>query len=335
VREFARLCATLVVLLTLAVAISALYLRTLLSAAADGDPPRTFIVEPGAGFSSVAGRLQSDGLIQSALALKILARVKQVDTQLKAGEYELSGAHTSIEILRQLTDGIVKTYSVVLPEGLRAREIAERLEIAGLANAQEIMRAVRDPNFARSVGIEADSLEGYLFPSTYYFARGLSGQEILRTLVGQFQREWKAIEPDAKASGMSRHQIVVLASIVEKETGAPDERPLIAAVFLNRLTKQMRLETDPTVIYGIENFDGNLKRSHLEDSNNLYNTYRHAGLPPGPIANPGAAALRAIVQPAETDFLYFVSRNDGTHKFSATYRQHVNAVNQFQRRRRN
>ena len=129
-------------------------------------------------------------------------------------------------------------------------------------------------------------------------------------------------------------EVVTLASIVEKETGAPEERPLIAGVFRNRLDRGMRLESDPTVIYGIPDFDGNLRRVHLDDDANPYNTYRIAGLPPGPIANPGAASLRAVVRPAETDYLYFVSRNDGTHVFSRSYREHLNAVNRYQKRRR-
>jgi UPF0755 protein len=127
------------------------------------------------------------------------------------------------------------------------------------------------------------------------------------------------------------HEVVVLASLVEKETAAAHERPLVAAVFLNRLERQMRLETDPAVIYGIADFDGNLRRIHLDDVTNLYNTYQHAGLPPGPIANPGAAALRAVVDPAEADYLYFVARKDGTHQFSRSYGEHLRAVNRFQR----
>ena len=149
-----------------------------------------------------------------------------------------------------------------------------------------------------------------------------------------FNDAWSDIEPGARDLELSKHQIVILASIVEKETAAPEERRLIAAVFLNRLKKGMRLETDPTVIYGIPNFDGNLRRRDLQDKSNPYNTYQIAGLPPGPIASPGSDALRAVVKPAETEYLYFVSRNDGTHEFSRTYREHVNAVNRYQRRGR-
>ena len=150
-------------------------------------------------------------------------------------------------------------------------------------------------------------------------------------MVEHFLSVWRPIEPVARERGLSMHEVVVLASLIEKETGAPEERPLIAAVFLNRLGRGMRLETDPAVIYGIAGFDGNLRRVHLQDESNPYNTYQHAGLPPGPIANPGAAALRAVVEPAGEDYLYFVARKDGTHQFSRTYGEHVRAVNRFQR----
>ena len=153
-------------------------------------------------------------------------------------------------------------------------------------------------------------------------------------MVEQFERVWQEIGPLAADSGLDRHEIVTLASIVEKETGAAEERPVIAAVFLNRLKRGMRLETDPTVIYGIANFDGNLRRIHLEDEGNPYNTYRIRALPPGPIASPGRDALRSVLEPADTPYLYFVSRNDGTHSFSRTYAEHVAAVDRFQRRRR-
>jgi UPF0755 protein len=152
-------------------------------------------------------------------------------------------------------------------------------------------------------------------------------------MVEQFHRAWRQIDEDARRRGLDKHEVVILASIVEKETGAAQERPLIASVFANRLERGMRLESDPTTIYGIPDFDGNLRRRDLENEDNRYNTYRHGGLPPGPIANPGLHALRAVVHPAQSDYLFFVSRNDGTHVFSATYREHVNAVNRYQRRK--
>jgi UPF0755 protein len=155
---------------------------------------------------------------------------------------------------------------------------------------------------------------------------------VAKVLVGQFLEVWREIEPQARRQELSMLEVVTLASIVEKETAAPIERPLIASVFRNRLQRGMRLETDPTVIYGIPDFDGNLRRRDLENVANPYNTYQIPGLPPGPIANPGADALRAVVNPAESDYLFFVSRNDGTHVFSKTFTEHVRAVDQYQRR---
>ena len=297
---------------------------------------QTFTVAKGAGLARVARELEGADLVRSATATEWLGRIQPEGARLYPGEYDLSPSWTSAEILARLSSGEIKTYPVVIPEGLRATEIAARLEDAGLAEASAFMQVVANAEFAHSLGIEGDTLEGYLFPDTYRFARDLSARELARRLVERFFSVWSTLEVKASSGGreMSLHEVVALASIVEKETGAAEERPVIAAVFLNRLQKEMRLETDPAVIYGIENFDGNIKKRHLTDRSNPYNTYRHKGLPPGPIASPGADALRAVLEPAESEYLYFVSRNDGTHQFSRSYREHVNAVNRYQRRRR-
>ena len=222
----------------------------------------------------------------------------------------------------------------MIPEGLRAAEIADRLDAAGLADRETFLAVVFDPDSPARMGVEGGSLEGYLFPDTYRFARGLPPEEIARSMVGEFLRVYRGLEPATNGMALSMLEEVTLASIVEKETGVAKERPLIASVFLNRLKRGMRLETDPTVIYGIEEFDGNLRRVHLQDESNPYNTYKIRGLPPGPIANPGRDALRAVRHPARSAYLYFVSRNDGTHVFSKTYAEHEAAVDRFQRRRR-
>lgn len=330
-----RILGIALVVLMLAFALGATAARQLLQPPREpGVEVQTFSVAKGAGLTRVAVELEAAGLVRSAMATQLLGRLRGGSTRLYVGEYDLSPSWTSAEILAYLSSGAVKTYPVVIPEGLRAREIATRLEAAGLADAASFMEAVEDAEFARSLGIEGDTLEGYLFPETYRFSRKLPARDIARRLVEQFLRVWATIEPRARERGMSMKEVVSLASIVEKETGAAEERPVIAAVFLNRLDKKMRLETDPTVIYGIANFDGNLKKRHLTDPSNPYNTYRHKGLPPGPIANPGADSLEAVVEPADNEYLYFVSRNDGTHKFSRTYREHVNAVNRYQKRRR-
>ena len=295
--------------------------------------PVFFEVSRGASLQTIAERLEVAGVVRNAGAVAVLARYRGLENALQAGEYRLSPASTPDEILDALATGRVVTYEVAVPEGFTAAMIAKRLEAANLAKAEEFLAWVRDPASTAAHGVEGTSLEGYLFPETYRLPRGLGPRETAAVFVGQFLEVWRELEPRARERNLSMNEVVTLASIVEKETGVPEERALIAAVFLNRLKRGMRLETDPTVIYGIPDFDGNLRRSDLEDPDNPYNTYRIAGLPPGPIASPGRDALAAVVDPAETDYLYFVSRNDGTHLFSRTYGEHLRAVSEFQTRR--
>ena len=311
------------------------YGRTQLEPAATEPAPRLFDVHPGNTFASVARRLEDEELIRDARLATWLARYNEMDGRLHVGQYELSPHQSTQEILEVITQGQVKTWRVTLPEGSRAEEIAERLAASGLVDGEQFKAALRNPALAEELDVPTTDFEGYLYPDTYWLPQGLSPEEVVRILVGQFDRVWEAeIRTQAEETGLSRNEVVTLASIVEKETAAPPERARIAAVFLNRLRKGMRLETDPTVIYGIEEFDGNLRRKHLRDKRNPYNTYQHFGLPPGPIANPGLAALRSVVNPEETDYLYFVSRNDGTHVFSRTYGEHTKAVDEYQRRKR-
>jgi len=302
----------------------------------NGGQARTiaFEVEPGDSLGRVAEALEEKGIIRNAKVTRWLARIEELSSQLKVGEYELSEAQSTKEILETLAKGRVLTHAVVIPEGKRASEIADLLAAAGLADSQAFLEVVHDPEIASRLGVEGSSLEGFLFPDTYRFARNLPPERIAAAMVREFLEVYAELPPAANGRDLSMLEQVTLASIVEKETGAAKERPLIAAVFMNRLRRGMRLETDPTVIYGIEDFDGNLRRVHLEDRNNLYNTYRIRGLPPGPIASPGREALRAVREPVDTPFLYFVSRNDGTHVFSKTYAEHERAVDRFQRRRR-
>jgi len=309
-------------------------LRQLAPVAEQGEP-RVYVVPAGAGLSRIAPDLEREGIVRSALALRLLARVRGVENALKAGEYELSPEWPARVVLARLTTGRTKTYAVSIPEGLRANEIAERLEAADIVDGRAFLERVFDPELARELGLPGESLEGYLFPETYRFARRTPPRAVIESFLRQFFAAWNEVEAKARERGMSMHEVVTLASIVEKETGAAEERPLIAAVFHNRLRRGMRLETDPAVIYGIPDFDGNLRRVHLRDTANPYNTYKFAGLPPGPIASPGLDSLRAVVEPAASDYLYFVSKNDGTHHFSRTYREHANAVNRFQKNRQN
>lgn len=306
-----------------------------LHATAPRDPDgslRLVEVPRGATLARVGRILEAEGIVRSARAFELLGRLSGAAPKLHFGEYELSPAMTPREVLTRMVEGRVKTYDVTLPEGLSAREIVDRLVAAGVAERAALETVLSDPGSPHGFGVEGPGLEGYLFPDTYRFPRGLSATEIVGTLVNRFQRAWAPLAPLAAGQGLAQRQVVTLASIVEKETGMASERPLVASVFRNRLARGMRLESDPTVIYGIAGFDGNLRRVHLDDFSNPYNTYQIAGLPPGPIASPGEAALRAVVEPAATGYLFFVARGDGSHVFSERYGDHVRAVNEHQRK---
>jgi len=299
-----------------------------------GAPSEDFVIAPGTSTGAVAQRLEARGLVRSAHAFSLLARWQGVAGRLHVGEFEVSAAMPAREILARFAEGRVKTYEVVIPEGLTAREVAGRLDAAGIVAEPAFLAVLEDPESAARHGVEGPGLEGYLFPETYRFPRGMAPRAVASVLVDHFLDAWGEIAPAAREQDLSMREVVILASIVEKETGAASERPVIAAVFRNRLARGMRLESDPTTIYGIADFDGNLRRRDLEDATNPYNTYKVPGLPPGPIANPGADSLRAVVAPAPAPYLYFVSRNDGTHVFARTFREHERNVDRYQRRRR-
>jgi UPF0755 protein len=294
---------------------------------------KVFTVLPGQHFKIIASQLEGAGIIKDSFRFKLFARFKGYDKRIKAGEYRLSSALSPKQVLEIMVSGKVALYRITIPEGYNLTQIAGIVSEMGLAEAPMFIRSATDPAIAGALGVEAGSLEGYLFPDTYHFPKGLPLDEIIGTMVNRFQEifstEW---HERARQMGMSVHQVVTLASIIEKETGAAFERPLIASVFHNRLAKGMRLSSDPTVIYGIEDFDGNLTRKHLTTVT-PYNTYLNKGLPPGPIANPGLASLEAALYPAETDYLYFVSKRDSTHQFSTTFKEHNRAVRKYQLRK--
>lgn len=314
----------------------------LVTPAAREGTSRIFTVRSGEPLHSALERLKDEGLLAERplfgpRVLAAWARLSGTDRAIKSGEYELSPTQTPLEILAKLRSGMIRTLAVTVPEGLRMDEVAERLERAGITDSRAFLRLATDAELARSLGIEAETLEGYLYPETYRFRRDAPPEEVLRAMVEEF-RERLAEEDRERLekSGLSLHELVTLASLVEKETAVPEERPLVSAVFLNRLRKGMRLQSDPTVIYGIVrsrgSFDGNLRRRDLE-TDTPYNTYTRAGLPKGPIASPTIDAIRACLDPADVAYLYFVSRNDGTHVFSETFAEHVRAVDRYQRAR--
>ncbi len=287
-------------------------------------------IEKGQNFRQATQVLLAQKLIEHPLKFRILGRLQGRDKQVQAGEYRLSADMSPGDILEVLVSGKVRLYRFTVPEGSNLKQIAAIVETAGLVTRAEFLSAASDADFLRKNGIDAASFEGYLFPDTYLFPKNTAAREIigvmLELLHAAFTETWKN---RATEIGLSVHQVLTLASIIEKETGAPAERPIISAVFHNRLRRGMRLETDPTVIYGIDDFDGNLTRKHLTTPT-PYNTYQISGLPPGPIASPGRAAIEAALYPADTPFLYFVSKKDGTHQFSKNLADHNRAVLTYQ-----
>ncbi len=296
---------------------------------------RTVTIPRGTPFKAVAHKLEQAGLIRDIDDFLLVARLMRAATRAKAGEYELSTSMGAMEIINSLTRGEVKNHPVTIPEGYNIAEIAKVLKSAKIiGDSQKFVTLAKDGAFASKFGFESESLEGFLFPDTYNFTKEMDDKEVITAMVERFKSiYYPALNTRAQNRGMGISEAVTLASIIEKETGAGHERPLISAVFHNRLAQGIRLQSDPTVIYGIKDFDGNLTKKHLQ-TRTPYNTYRNGGLPPGPIANPGKASLEAAIEPAEAEYIYFVSRNDGTHHFSTTLREHINAVNKFQKRGR-
>ena len=300
-----------------------------------------FTVERGATGIRIGESLEERGIIRDRRLFLLALRFRADGKTVQAGEYRFAEPLSTFDVLEKLVSGDTFTFAVTLPEGLTLLETAELLAGRDLAERSAIRSAFEDGTLVADLDPEAFNLEGYLYPTTYRFARKVASDELARTLVGQFKRVFDE-ERRAEASklGLTPRQVVTLASVIEKETGLPEERPLIASVFWNRLRIGMPLQSDPTIIYALQlagRFDGNLRRTDLE-FDSPYNTYRFPGLPPGPIASPGVASIRAVLEPKETSYLYFVSRNDGSHHFSSTYSEHVNAVRKYQveyfRRRR-
>jgi UPF0755 protein len=300
-----------------------------------GTAPSIQIVDipDGSTFRQVTALLERERLIPSRLGFLLLGRLTLADRRILPGEYALHGGMAPREILAKLLAGQVVLHPVTIPEGFTVAQIAALLEERGLTNAKEFLALAQDREFILSaLQLDVPNLEGYLFPDTYHFSRHARAKEMITTMMDRFWQtftpEWRVRAQDIR---MTVHQVLTLASVIEKETGADGERELIASVFHNRLLKRIPLQSDPTVIYGMTSFDGNLRRRDLEKTT-PYNTYRVAGLPPGPIANPGAHSIRATLYPASTTYLYFVSKNNGTHQFSSTLTEHNLAVDRYQRR---
>ncbi len=294
---------------------------------------KTIDIPEGASFRLVSDLLANEGLITNRIYFGLLARWAQKDKKVKSGEYALHTGMRPMELLDRLVEGRVLLRRVVAPEGATSYEIGEILDKTGLVASDLFYEVVHNPVLLDEFGLEGESLEGYLFPDTYHFAKRTPTIEIVKQMVTKFKTVYdESFQRRADDLGMTQNQVVTLASIIEKETAHPSERTLISAVFHNRLKRNMPLQSDPTVIFAIKDFNGNLTRKDLSTPS-PYNTYLIKGLPPGPIANPGREALYAVLYPEEVDYLYFVSKNNGTHHFSRTLSEHNAAVNLYQRRK--
>ncbi|MFQ6672109.1 MAG: endolytic transglycosylase MltG [Candidatus Tectimicrobiota bacterium] len=296
---------------------------------------RAVVILNGASLPTIARQLAEAGLVRSPWRFRLAARLAGAATKLQAGEYRLSTGMSPRELSRHLLEGRTVEVTVTVPEGLTVREVAASLAAAGLAEADTVEQLASDRAFIASLPLEAPTLEGYLHPETYRFRKGVDARTIVASMVAATMAIFdEAALERASVAGLTVHEVLTLASIVERETALAAERPRIAAVFLNRLRRGIPLQADPTVIYALgPRFDGNLTRAHLT-LESPYNTYRHPGLPPTPIANPGRASIDAVLRPADVEDLYFVAKPDGSHHFSATVRDHERAVRRFQRRRR-
>jgi UPF0755 protein len=304
---------------------------------------RRVVVEPGSGAAQILNQLQAEGVLADARLARLYLVYALGDPPLLAGEYSFSGAATGPQVLAKITGGEVVRRGVTVIEGLTLEETADSLAKAGFGQREAFLEAMRSPSLIADLDPRADDLEGYLFPDTYSFTRDTGESAIVATLVRTFRQRWRDQVEPLIAAGNSRgvrtgpdvgpREVVILASIVEKEAGALAERPLVAAVYANRLSRGIGLYADPTIIFALKRrgtWDGNLRRADLK-IDSPYNTYRYPGLPPGPIASPGLASLKAAAAPAEVDYLYFVSKNDGTHAFSRSLAEHNRNVQQWQR----
>jgi peptidoglycan lytic transglycosylase G len=290
-------------------------------------------IAPGSGTSAIGRRLIDAGVVRDRVTWRLAVTFSGSARDLKAGEYRFTEPLSAREVVAKLARGDVYIKQVTFREGLTIAEMARVLESHGLGTVREFTQAASDVSLIADLDPQARDLEGYLFPDTYGLSRRSRPSALVRTMVGRFRGVFdERLQQAAAARGLTVRQAVTLASLVEKETARPDERPIVAAVYVNRLRIGMGLQCDPTVIYALQRagrYTGNLTRDDLS-FDSPYNTYRYAGLPPGPIAAPGRGALEAAVSPAAADYLYFVSRNDGSHVFSRTYEEHRLRVQEFQ-----
>lgn len=290
-------------------------------------------LERGESLKRITQVLAEHQVVPDPFFFEVYIRLNQADKKIKAGDYIFPDKIQPADVLQILVKGQVQYFSVTIPEGYNFYQIGKIFSEKKITGFEDWDQLIDDEELIQSLNIPSSILEGYLYPDTYYYTQDDDVRDLIKMMNKNF---WKNISPEglkqAQEKGFNLNQWVTLASIIEKETGAWFERPLIASVFLNRMKIGMKLQTDPTVIYGIVNFDGNLTRRHLT-TDHSYNTYTRTGLPPTPICSPGNDSLQSVLFPAQKDYLYFVSKGDGTHYFSKTLKQHNHAVRYYQLKR--
>jgi len=328
------LIAVLGVLTVLVMFMGAVVLYGHFGVSLEANPALEVEIRSGETLGQVARRMSREGILRHPRLLTLLAVLRGESAQIKAGEYVFQGRISPSALLDDWVSGNARFISLTIPEGFSLAEIAARLEAKELGDGKTFLDLAQDPEFIAGLGLSFKpvprTLEGLIYPETYYFHRGLKERDLIQTMVKEFREKAEGeLVAGAGKVGLTPYETLVMASIIEKETGAGSERELISAVFHNRLAARMRLASDPTVIYGLPDFDGNLTRVHLR-TKTPYNTYKITGLTPTPIASPGLASIRAALAPAAVDYLFFVSKGDGTHYFSRDYNSHRRAVWKYQ-----
>lgn len=336
---FRRIALGAILLGVLTVSSGYLYYNSYLSFPGPSHDKTDIIVDipQGTSVRGIRTILAEQNLIHDDFRFLVLAKVSGLGTKLQAGEFKLPTEEVPEKLLQILASAQPVHHSITIPEGLRITDIAQIFGEKGWCDQENFLKLSRETKYLDGLKVGTiKNLEGFLFPDTYLLTKEMRGADkIITMMVSRFKEVWKELEQAKLADGNVNDdllQTVILASIVEKETGAASERPLIAGVFHNRIRTGMKLQSDPTVIYGIENFSGNITKKDLRTPS-PYNTYTLKGLPVGPICNPGKDALRAVLQPQQTKYLYFVSKNDGTHQFSSTLAEHNRAVRKYQRKK--
>ncbi len=285
-----------------------------------------FEVPIGSSSQKIAKRLVKQNLIRSEHAFRLIVKHRGTGKHLRAGTYALRRNMVLWHIVDEFEKGQVNLVSWTIPEGLTASEIAELWETKGYGTSEAFREAAESDHLLKQFGLQDKSVEGYLFPNTYRFAKGTTAQQVVALMLKEFKQRWtETFNEEARNVGLTKHEVVTLASVIEKEAQVKSERPRIASVFHNRLKKKWRLQADPTVLYALGNPKRLLTKTDLR-VDSPYNTYRHRGLPPGPIANPGIDSIIAVLRPEKTDYFYFVAIGEGKHHFSKTLSEHNRTI---------